>query len=290
MTNNTTPTGRQVMAAIAVLAGILCLTIIPMFGGTAMDVVMKSGWARVADNGAIAPKMVSFFFPFWMALSMVAGTVLILAARPIYKGEYWARPLALGMLAIPSITAAYFFGPIMVTARQLAPQALTMMAIGLIPYFTILLYERTSLSDKLSNFTVFLLLGIMAAGSFTNGFSSLHELLFRPDPKIFTAAQHGFALGVPIDFLGIILVIIGIPFLAGRTRIGWWLCSIGTLAIFIGTFIFYLSKGNSFYLAGLTVSLINLVLLHLPQVGGRVLSDQQPTGKLFTPPLDKINL
>ena len=270
MTNDTTAKSRIIMASLCCLAGILSITLIPKFGGMAMDSVMLVGWSKIAESGAIAPKMVSFFFPAWMGVSIIAGVVLILLSLPVYRGEYWGRPLAMGMLAIPCIAAAYFFGPIMVTSRQLAPQAVIMLAIGLIPYFLILLLERSSIRDRLINFLVFLLLGIMSAASFTNGFSSLHDVLYRPSPIVLTSVTE-LALGVTIVWMGIILVLCGLPLLAARVFNGWLLTIIGTSSILVGTMTFYLTKQNQFYLASLSVTLLTLLLLLMPSIKERLI-------------------
>lgn len=266
MTNNTSPQKRLLMAVICFLGGILAMTLIPKFGGLALDSVMQVGWSKIDESGEIAPKMVSLFFPFWIGLSMIAGLVLLLLSVPIYHGQYWARPLALGILAIPCITAAFLFGPIMVTSRHLAPQAIIMLGIGLIPYFSLILLEDCSLPNKLINLAMFLLIGIMSAASFTNGFSSLHDLLYRPEATALTDTQTGFALGVPVVWLGIVLALVGLPFLAGQTKAGWYLTLMGTSSILIGTFVFYLSEQNQFYLASLVISLLVLTLLLMPSI------------------------
>lgn len=288
MTNNTTLSGRKVMAIVAVIAAIATLIAIPGFGKTAMTGVIKAALAGVEEYGDTAAKLVSFMFPFLVALSMAAATMLLLLSFPIYRGEYWGRPLAVGMLAIICITGAYIFGPVMVTTSSYGPIAAAFMLLGLIPYFIILLYETSPRKDKLVNFFVFLLLGVTTATGFTNGFSGMHKYQGATggDPSIIITGYHyAYAIGIPIEWTGAVLVVIGIPLLAGRVRAGWWLTTGGTLAILFGTIVFHLAHPNNFFLAGIVVTLITLVVINLPTVIQVLLDGENRVKDQFVPPL-----
>lgn len=275
MTNNTTSTGRLVMSIISFVTGILLLTLVPILGSQAFVRVLNASLANVAKTGEAAPKVVSFFFPTWLGLCVVAGAILLLLARPICQGETWARPLALGLLAIPSITGAYIFGPIAFFAKPAITSAVFIMFCGLVPYFIILLYERSSAKEKFVNAVVFLLLGILAAASFTNGHSSLRMLYDRPDPYLYNTEYLAYAIGIPAIWTGVVLVVAGIPLLAARRKSGWLFSLMGTSAILFSTAIFLFGSPNFFFVAGLALSIITLGLLLTPRLT-KYLIDAKP--------------
>ncbi|MBC8503251.1 MAG: hypothetical protein H8D34_00195, partial [Chloroflexi bacterium] len=89
------------------------------------------------------------FFPVWGGMTVAAGLALLLVAKGLYDGEAWARPAAVGLLAIPSITGAYFSGPVMFFAL-----------IGLVPYFSVLLWGQPGAGGaKTGWFFLFLVFG-----------------------------------------------------------------------------------------------------------------------------------
>jgi len=278
MRNNTTPSGRLIMALIALISGILLIILVPDLGTKAMDGVLK-GYSvkitKVPDPAILLPasKLVIFFFPFWSALCMIAGTALILLSLPIYRGEYWARPLALGLLAIPSITGAYMLGPITFFAKAAISVSIIIALTGLIPYFIILLFEKSSAADKFANVLVFLMLGVTAAYNWGNAHSSLRQLWARPNPL---AVDHAYALGIVINWTAVLLVLVGIPLLAARKQSGWWLCTIGSLALLVGTGTLYLGHPSvTEFLVGTLMALVTTVLLLIPKIGGLLIDNSQ---------------
>jgi len=286
MRNNTTSTGRSVMAFVALIAGILLIFLVPDFGTKAMDAVLK-GYevkiTKVPDPSLLVPaaKLVTFFFPFWSALCMVAGTALVLLSLPIYRGEYWARPIALGLLAIPSIAGAYMLGPIMFFAKGAISASLIIALTGLIPYFIILLYEKTSISEKLTNFFVFTMLGVTAAYNWGNAHSSLRQLWARPESSV---VDHAFSLGIVVNWTAVILVLIGIPLLAARKQSGWWLATIGSLSLLIGTGTLYLGHSNvTEFLVGTLMALVTVTLLLIPKISGLLIDSGHSKNELIPP-------
>jgi hypothetical protein len=283
MANKTTSGDRLAMAVIAAIAGILLCTVVPLSISRAMDAVLKGAMLKIAATGnpalEPAPKLVVFFFPFWGAMSMVAGSTLLVLTIPIYRDESWARPAAIGMLAIPSVTGAYMSGPVMFFAKSSLSLFIIVMLVGLVPYFAILLWGRSSVGEKVANFFLFLLLGVTAAWTFSNGHSSLRMLLARPEPYIFDTGRLSFALGIPTVWTGVVLVMVGIPLLAARTRTGWWLAAIGLLTILIGTTHIYLTHlTTTEFLMGIVMAVVSLALLLIPVIGGR-LADDTATSK-----------
>lgn len=293
MRNDTTPKGRLIMAIVALLAGLIIIFGIPNISIKVMDSILKSLDAKILqtnDPTLISAKTVfTFFFPFWTGLTVVGGALLLLLALPIYRGEKWARPIALVLLAVPAILGAYMFGPIMFFAKPLIAYAGIVAMLGLIPYFIILLCEKSSTSDKLINFLLFLFIGIETAYSFTNGHSSLRMFLGWAEGAARTTEYYLYAFGIPVIWFGVLMAIVGIPLYAGRRNSGWWLVTGGSFIMLLGTIIFYLAKPNGWFTTGIALTLISFILLLIPSIGGRPISETDKTGSVIQPLCEESN-
>jgi hypothetical protein len=243
----------------------------------AMDAVLQGAAAKIAASGnpliASAPKIVIGFFPVWGGLTVAAGLALLLVAKAIYDGESWARPVAVGLLAIPSITGAYFSGPVMFFASDKMFYFLTVALIGLIPYFTILLWgQGGSFGEKTGKFFLFLMLGVTAAWSFSNGGSSLRMFWARPEPLyLLDSSNLGFLMGFPVVWIGVVSVVVAIPILAAYKRLGYRLASVGLMIILVGNGILRLTHPTTKeFLIGVIMAVVSLALLWIPGIGGKL--------------------
>lgn len=279
MTNNTTATGRKVLAATAIIAGLLCIAVIPKIAMNAQAVILLNvyNFVEQAGNPALmaAPKMVTFWYPFWSVMTMIAGTILLLLAAPIYRNEYWARPIALGLLAIPCVAGAGLIGPIVKFAIDHIMSAVGIMGLGLIPFLIMLLYEKSSGKLKVINFVVFMALGLTAAwnfGNFHGGFRILWSFLIA-SPKYMI---YSYAIGTPVALIGVVMAMLGIPLLAGRSRKGYWLCVSANALFVVGTGTIMLGNPQTLeFYVGTAAGLITLILLLSPKIGGQLV-DHKP--------------
>jgi len=96
-------------------------------------------------------------------------------------------------------------------------------------------------------------------------------LIDRSDPSLFTAEYYGYALGIPAVWIGVVLIMAGIPLLAGRSHLGWWLASIGTVGILLGTLNFYLHHYSAWFIGGIVIALASLIMLVVPRLGGSLI-------------------
>jgi hypothetical protein len=271
-TTNSTK-GSLGLALVVAIAGVLCFTAVPIMAIRAMDAVLAGAAIKIPASGnpliATAPRIVIAFFPFWAGLSAAAGVALLFAAWGVYRGEAWAKPVAVGLLVIPSITGAYYSGPIMFFGKSALPIFIIIALIGLIPYFTILLSDKAPAGQKVGKFFLFLMLGVTAAWSFANGGSSLRMFWARPDPYMLDMSNYGFIFGIPILWTGVLATIIAIPLLAAYMRLGWRMALVGLGIIFLGnTFLFITHTGTKEFMIGLIMAVISLVLLSIPGIGG----------------------
>jgi hypothetical protein len=254
------------------------IAVIPFIGFDMVNPIVKAQQARIekftAEGNPQAPLLaytvwlVSFFFPFWSTMSLIAGIVLLAIAIPFYRGERWTRGLALLCLAVPSIGGAYMIVPWMNfigSAQGGFPPAVTMMTVGLIPYFAILLAEKVDVTQKIVEFLVFLMLGVTAAENFANGHAAFRILFGHP-------ARPLFAEGIAITFFGWLSLWVGMGlciaaiYLLGEKKIsGWYAGLIGGLVTVVGSAAtHYVRHATNDYLYGALMGLSIVVMLVIP--------------------------
>ena len=281
-------TPRQVRLAVVtlmVIAAIIMIAVIPFIGFDMVNPIVKAQQARIekftAENNPQAPLLaytvwlVSFFFPFWSTMSLIGGIILLVIALPFYRGERWTRGLALLCLAIPSIGGAYMIVPWMNfigSAKGGFPPAVIIMAVGLIPYFVILLAEKVDATQKVVEFLVFLMLGVTAAENFANGHAAYRILFGHP-------ARPLFAEGIAITYFGWLALWVGMAlciaaiYLLGEKKIsGWYAGLIGGLITLVASgATHYVRHATNDYLYGALMGLSIVVMLVIPVFKQRLL-------------------
>ncbi len=282
---------RLVVVTLVVIAAILMIAVIPFIGFDMVNPIVKAQQARIvkftAEGNPQAPLLaytvwlVSFFFPFWSTMSLIAGIVLLVIALPLYRGERWTRGLALLCLAVPSIGGAYMVVPWMNFVGSVQggnPPAVPIMMIGLIPYFAILLAEKVDLTQKAVDFLVFLMLGVTAAENFANGHAAYRILFGHP-------ARPLFAEGIAITYFGWLTLWVGMGlciaaiYLLGEKKIsGWYAGLIGGLVTLIGSgATHYVRHTTNDYLYGALMGLSIVVMLVIPVFKKRLIEESTET-------------
>ncbi len=278
-------TSRQVRLAVVtlvVIAAILMIAVIPFIGFDMVNPIVKAQQARIekftTEGNPQAPLLaytvwlVSFFFPFWSTMSLIAGITLLVIALPLYRGERWTRGLALLCLAVPSIGGAYMIVPWMNFIGGGFPPAITIMTVGLIPYFTILLAEKVDMTQKAVDFFVFLMLGVTAAENFANGHAAFRILYGHP-------ARPLFAEGIAITYFGWLALWVGMGlciaaiYLLGEKKVsGWYAGLIGGLVTMVASAAtHYVRHATNDYLYGALMGLSIVVMLLIPVFKQRLL-------------------
>ena len=225
---------------IVLIAAILMIAFVPFSAFNMVNPILDLQLERIeqfkADGNAkwhlltLTTWLVSFFFPFWGTMSVLAGIALLIIAKPLYNGEAWARGAALLALSFPSIGGAYMIVPWMNfvgTKYGGFPPATIIMFIGLIPFFAILLMDKGDKQQKIVDFLVFLAMGVTASYSFANGHAAFRVLYGHPKRPM-------FAEGIAITFVGFIGLWMAWWFLSAaiyqlgtRKESGWYLMLIG---------------------------------------------------------------
>ncbi|GER80256.1 MAG: hypothetical protein RBS45_04860 [Anaerolineales bacterium] len=278
---------RLVVVTLVVIAAILMIAVIPFIGYDMVNPIVKAQQARIekftAENNPQAPLLaytvwlVSFFFPFWSTMSLIAGIVLLVIALPLFRGERWTRGLALLCLAIPAIGGAYMIVPWMNfigSAKGGFPPAVTIMTIGLIPYFVLILAEKVDATQKVVDFLVFLLLGVTAAENFANGHAAFRILFGHP-------ARPLFAEGIAITYFGWLALWVAMGFciaaiyLLGEKKVsGWYAGLIGGLVTLVASAAtHYVRHATNDYLYGALMGVGIVVMLLIPVFKQRLLTE-----------------
>jgi len=276
---------RKVITGTVIIAALLMILVVPFVAFDLVNPILKYQQARIAqftaEGNPSAPLLtlttwlVSFFFPFWGTLSVIAGLALLVIARPLYRGESWARGAALLCLAIPAMGGAYMIVPWMNfvgTAEGGFPPAVFIMAIGLVPYFTLLLADKGDRTQKVVDFFVFLMLGVSSAEAFANGHAAFRILYGHPSRPLFgegVAITYFGWLGL---WVGAMMTIAAIYLLGQRRMSGWYLAVIGGLATcVVSGATHYVRHATIDYLLGSLMGLSIVLMLIVPSVRERLL-------------------
>lgn len=284
----TTPRNiRLAVVSLVVIAAILMIVAVPFIGFDMVNPIVKYQQARIekftAEGNPQAPLLeltvwlVSFFYPFWSTLSLIAGIALLVIALPLFRGERWTRGLALLLLAVPAIGGAYMIVPWMNFVGSVEggfPPAVTMMAIGLVPYFALLLAEKVDLTQKVVDFLVFLMLGVTAAENFANGHAAYRILFGHP-------ARPLFAEGIAITYFGWLALWVGMAlciaaiYLLGEKKIsGWYAGLIGGFVTLVASgATHYVRHATNDYLYGALMGLSLVVMFLIPLFKQRLLNE-----------------
>lgn len=275
----------KIVIALVLISAILMITFVPFEAFKMVNPIVNGQLERIAKFKSegnpkwplltLTPWLVSFFYPFWGTLSVLAGIALLVIAKKLYEGAEWARGLALFCLAIPSMGGAYMIVPWMnfIGSKQGGyPPAVTIMLIGLISYFAILLIDAGDWKQKLIDFLVFLMLGVTAAESFANGHAAFRVLYGHPKRPLFAPgiAMTYFAwIGLWVAFG---LLVAAIYKLGARKESGWYLAMIGAaIALVVGGATFYVRHATFDYLNNSIMGLSLVVMLLIPLFKERLL-------------------
>lgn len=282
---------RSIAVAIVVIAAILMITVVPFIGFGMANPVAQGQLARIEKftaegtpeslvNAAtlkLTPWMITFFFPMWSVLSLVGGIVLLVIAKDLYNGAKWSRGLALLCLAIPSMGGAYMLVPWMNFIGSVKggyPPSITIALIGLIPYFALLLLEKSDWLQKIVDFLVFLMLGVASAESFANGHAAFRILFGHPKRPIYAPGIDMTFVGWFGLWIGAALTITAIYQLGNRKLSGWYFGLIGGLVTLVASgATHYVRHATNDYLYGALFGLAIVVLLLIPVFKKRLLNE-----------------
>lgn len=287
MLQKTSQQTRLIVVSLVVLAAILMIVWVPFQSFDMVNPIVTYQQERIAkyeaEGNPQAPLLsytvwlVSFFFPFWGTMSVVGGITLLIIAYPLYRGERWTRGLALLSLAIPAMGGAYMIVPWMNFVGSVEggfPPAVMIMALGLIPYFALLLGENVDKTQKVVEFLVFLMLGVTAAENFANGHAAFRILFGHPKRPL-------FAEGIAITYFGWLMLWVGMAlciaaiYLLGQKKLsGWYAGLIGGIVTLIGSgATHYVRHATLDYLYGALMGVSLIVMFVIPLFKKRLIEE-----------------
>ena len=291
MSPETSSQTRKVVVALVLIAAVLMIAVVPFITNSMLNPIIQGQLARIEKFSSlgtpegnaqaavikIIPWTIGFLFPFLTALTFIAGFVLLAVAQPLYRGETWARGAALAALAMPSIAGAFQLVPWMNFVGSVQggmPPAIITMAIGLIPYFAIILAEKTSMLYKAANGLVFLMLGVASAENFANAHAAFRIYYGHPKRPLFTGETSVLWLAFPVLWITSFMLVVAIHKLGQRKASGMYLAlAAGGATFFASLATHYVRHATNDYLYGALMGLSIVVLLVIPVVKQAVLSE-----------------
>ncbi len=258
MTNETTQKGRLIMAIIAVVIGLFLIFVAPFMSQNALSTPLHRliEVNQIQDPDGVWDTPVGILtatFNVWIAFLVIGGSILLVIAKDIYKGDKdWARPLALTIMAIPSMGGMTMTIPwlVLVVTDALGnpnpdagmPPAMPIMIVGLIGYFSMLLIEKASASTKVAQTIVFLLHGVVGGMVFMNAQHGVRHFLTKGPFFNPTDSNPELFMGGFLMYAATVFFFVAIYFMAARKEIGWYAAVTVGVITFSAAFMAYLDR------------------------------------------------
>lgn len=230
----TSQKNRNIMSVLAIIIGLLMVTIIPFIIQTSLERVLVGLIAHVeAGNPTFSSgvPLFDFFYPVWRAVIFVAGAALIIVSQEIKKGEEWTYPLAVSLFALPAIGGMFMFLPY-VSWVEGFPLPMIISLIGLTGFWSFIFLRQAEKMQKWARFGALTFIGMLSTHAFTIGIGAQRTMATRPGYPMYKDFTWWLFNWVgEVNWVAVILLIMSIPLLAVGKRRGWWLAVIGTIAI-----------------------------------------------------------
>jgi hypothetical protein len=275
--NETPQKNRTIMSIIAIVVGLLMVSVIPFIVQTSLERVLTDLIIHIeAGNPAFSSGIPLFdlFYPVWRAAIFVAGAALLVISQEIKKGEEWTYPLAMGLFALPAIGGMFMFLPYISWVDGF-PIPLTISAIGLAGYWSFIFLRKAEKIQKWARFGALTFLGMLTTHAFVIGIGAQRTMATRPGfPMYEDFTWWLFNWAGEVNWVAAILLFMSIPLLAVGRRKGWWLAVIGTIAILmidVPTQFFRMKTWD--YLYGAVLAIGVLIFTMLPFFKKHLLKD-----------------
>ena len=230
----TSQKNRNTMSLIAIVVGLLMVTVIPFLTQTSLERVLVGLTEHIkAGNPTFSSGVPLFdlFYPVWRAVIFVAGVALIVISQEIKKGEEWTYQVAMSLFALPAIGGMFMFLPYISWVEGF-PLPLIIAMIGLTGYFSLIFLRKGEMIQKWTRFGALTFIGMLATHAFTIGIGAQRTMATRPGYPFYKDFTWWLFNWVgEVNWVAVILLFMSIPLLAIGRRKGWWLAVIGTIAI-----------------------------------------------------------
>jgi hypothetical protein len=274
----TSQTNRTIMSVIAILVGLLMISIIPFIVQTSLERVLHGLDEHVkAGNPTFSSGLPLFdlFYPVWRAVIFVAGIALIVISQEIRKGSEWTYPTAMALFALPAIGGMFMFLPY-VSWVDGFPLPMVISMIGLAGYFSLIFLRKATLMQKLVRWGALTFIGMLATHAFTIGIGAQRTMMTRPGYPFYPDFSWWLFNWVgEVNWVAVIPLFLSIPLLAVGKRKGWWLAVIAAVAILaIDAPTQFIRTKTLDYLYGSLLSLGVLVFMFVPLLKKHLLVEE----------------
>lgn len=289
MTHETTQTGRLIMAMTAVLMGLFLIIIAPYLIvdglNPALHSLVESFQVEHPDGVWDTPvAILNVTFHMWMTIYVFAGAVLLVIAKDLYKGSKGARGLTLAIMSLPAIGGMSMVVPWLVLVVPHGggyPPVLTILLLGLVGYYIVLLTEKADWRMKISQIVVFTSLGIVGGYIYVNAQHGVRYFNGRPSAPFVEGAESNpeLFLGGYLLYISSILFPIAIGLLGMRSKRGWQVGVVAAIVTFSVQFIAYIDRSVAGtasakeWLEGALLSLVLLGILLVPYFKNRLVDE-----------------
>jgi hypothetical protein len=232
--NETSQKNRTAMSIIAILIGLLMITVIPFMIQASLEQVLVNLIDHIeAGNPTFSSgiPLFDFFFPVWRAFIFVGGIALIVISQEIKKGEEWSYPLAMTLFALPAIGGFFMFLPHISWVPGF-PFPMVISFMGLAGYWSFIFLRKGEIIQKWVRFAALTFIGMLSTHAFTIGIGAQRTMWTRPGYPMYKDFTWWLFNWVgEANWVAVILLFLSIPLLAVGKRKGWWLAVIGAIAI-----------------------------------------------------------
>lgn len=230
----TAQTNRNIMSVIAIVIGLLMITVIPFLVQTSLDRVLHGLDEHVkAGNPTFSSGIPLFdlFYPIWRAVIFVAGIALIVISQEIRKGEEWTYPVSMALFALPAIGGMFMFLPYISWVDGF-PLPMLISMIGLIGYISFIFLRKAPMMQKWARLGALTFIGMLSTHAFTIGIGAQRTMMTRPGYPFYKDLSWWMFNWVgEVNWVAVILLFLSIPLLAVGKRKGWWMAVIASIAI-----------------------------------------------------------
>jgi hypothetical protein len=266
-----------ILTALAVIIALFLIAAAPFIVQTSLERVLEELLIVSKDQPQYSSgiALFSLFYPLWRAAGFVAGITLLVISTSIYKGETWTYPVSLLLYAIPAISGMFMFLPYISWVGGF-PLPMVISWVGLAGYWATILLQDVERGQKVAWFLVLTLVGVLATHAFVIGIAAQRMLITRVDKPLFAGmAWWILTLSGEVNWIGVILLIVSIPFIAKRKSTGWRLALVATLSILVINIPTQILRMKTLdYLYGALISLALLISLNIPILKARLLEGE----------------
>jgi hypothetical protein len=286
---NTSEKNRKIMSFISIAVGVVMMAVVPFLVQTSLERVLTHLLEHSKTHPAFTSglKLFDLFYPIWRAIIFVAGAALIVISQEIKKGEKWAYSLAMLLFALPAMGGMFMFLPY-VSFVPGFPLPMTISLIGLVGFWSFIFLREGTRIEKWTRFAALTLIGMLATHAFTIGIGAQRQMMTRAGYPLYESFEVWMFNWVgEVNWVAFILLVASIPLLAVGSKRGWWLATIGAVAILLIDVPTQFVRTSTFdYLIGAALASGVLIFTGLPYFRRHLLAEEagvpaaEPTAEL----------